>query len=240
MALTEVDRKLLDRCLNRESGAWNDFVDRYLGLIYHVVYYTAHLRSHPLNSEDVEDVAAEVLLQIVANNYAVLRQFRRESSLASYLTVITRRICVHELGKRYSQIPHREFATKSHPRTVDREPEDRGAPRIGLEGLEEVQKILRKLPARERDVVRLFYLEGRTYEEISTRLNIPVNTIGPILSRARKKLRQQAEVQASPKRGTSASKGTTTLPENGNAPTRPEEKTHSDKPSGTPPTQDNH
>ena len=38
--------------------------------------------------------------------------------------------------------------------------------------------------------MRLYYLEGRTYEEISTELNVPVNTIGPILSRARKKLRK--------------------------------------------------
>jgi RNA polymerase sigma-70 factor (ECF subfamily) len=37
--------------------------------------------------------------------------------------------------------------------------------------------------------VRLFYLEGRSYEEISTELNIPVNSIGAILARARKKLR---------------------------------------------------
>ncbi|HEY1860911.1 MAG TPA: sigma factor-like helix-turn-helix DNA-binding protein [Gemmataceae bacterium] len=33
-------------------------------------------------------------------------------------------------------------------------------------------------------------MEGRSYEEISTALNIPVNSIGPILSRARKKLRR--------------------------------------------------
>ena len=38
-------------------------------------------------------------------------------------------------------------------------------------------------------LVRLFYLEGRSYEEISTQLNIPVNSVGAILSRARKKLR---------------------------------------------------
>ena len=50
--------------------------------------------------------------------------------------------------------------------------------------------MLRRLPAKERQVVRMFYLEGRKYEEISTALNIPVNTIGPILSRARKKLQQ--------------------------------------------------
>src|SRR5439155_9692320 len=60
---------------------------------------------------------------------------------------------------------------------------------VGLESLEEVQKLLSRLPSRERRVVALYYLEGRSYEEISTELNIPVNTIGPILSRARKKLR---------------------------------------------------
>jgi RNA polymerase sigma-70 factor (ECF subfamily) len=57
-----------------------------------------------------------------------------------------------------------------------------------LERIEEIDKLLSKLAGRDREVVRLFYVEGRSYEEISTRLNIPVNTIGPILSRARKKL----------------------------------------------------
>ena len=45
----------------------------------------------------------------------------------------------------------------------------------------------------------MFYLEGRSYEEISTKLNIPVNSIGPVLSRARKKLREDARAAARPK-----------------------------------------
>src|SRR5207237_3916898 len=60
----------------------------------------------------------------------------------------------------------------------------------GLESLEEVQRLLKKLPTKEREVVRLFYLEGRSYEEISTELHIPVNSIGPVLSRARQKMRK--------------------------------------------------
>src|SRR5205807_1713833 len=35
--LTPLDRDLLKRCLNHEPGSWNDFVDRFLGLIYHVI-----------------------------------------------------------------------------------------------------------------------------------------------------------------------------------------------------------
>src|SRR4029077_20506758 len=76
VALTNLDRELLKRCLAKQPGAWNDFVDRFLGLIYHVVQHTAHLRSTPLKPEDAEDLAAEVLLQLVANDYSVLKQFR--------------------------------------------------------------------------------------------------------------------------------------------------------------------
>src|SRR5437660_1589393 len=64
---------------------------------------------------------------------------------------------------------------------------------LGLESLEEVEKLLSKLPSKDRQVVRLYYLEGRSYEEISIDLNIPVNSIGPILSRARKRLRKDVK-----------------------------------------------
>lgn len=195
VALTAVDRALLQRCLNHEAGAWNDFVDRYLGLIYHVVHHTAHLRSIPLRPEDVEDIVAEVLLQIVAGDYAVLRQFRGRSSLATYLTVIARRSCVHELIRRTGlaePAPVIEDGARAKPRAEE--------PRVGLglESVEEVQRLLRKLPAQEREVVRLFYLEGRSYEEISTRLHLPVNSIGPILSRARARLRRTPAKRTAP------------------------------------------
>jgi RNA polymerase sigma-70 factor (ECF subfamily) len=196
VALTAEDRALVQRCLNHERGAWNDFVDRFLGLLYHVVQHTAHLRSMPLRPEDTEDVAAEILLQVVANDYAVLRQFRGQSSLATYLTVIARRTCVHELAQRASS---REVQPKSDGRrAAEPEPEEPPKAQLGLESLEEVQKLLRKLPAREREVVRLYYLEGRTYEEISTELNLPVNSIGPVLSRARKKLRKESKENKNP------------------------------------------
>jgi len=191
VALTNLDRDLLRRCLAHQPGAWNDFVDRFLGLIYHVVHHTAHLRSAPLRPEDIEDLAAEVLLQIVANDYAVLRQFRGNASLATYLTVIARRVCVQELARRAMA---REIQPKVDGIKANHE-EAEEAPRAasGLEMLEEVGKLLEKLPAKERKVVRLFYIEGRGYEEIATELNIPVNSIGPILSRAKKKMRQDTK-----------------------------------------------
>jgi RNA polymerase sigma-70 factor, ECF subfamily len=189
VALIAVDRELLQRCLRKQPGAWNDFVDRYLSLIYHVIGYTAHLRSAKVNSEDVEDIAAEVLMQIVADDYKALRHYKGKSSLATYLTVIARRIAVHELTRRQqvrNSISRGEIKLEEIPDSS----EGTAAEMKSLERLEEVDKLLRKLSGREREIVRLFYLEGRTYEEISTETNVPVNTIGAVLTRAREKLRQ--------------------------------------------------
>ncbi len=174
------------RCLHHEPGAWNDFVDRFIGLIYHVIHHTSHQRSMPLHPEDTEDLAADILMSVVNHDYAALRQFRGQSSLATYLTVIARRTCVQELARRAAA---REVVPKD-----DKFLEDHAdAPPPGLETLEEVGKLLQKLPGRERAIVRLFYLEGRTYEEISTELNVSVNSIGPILARARAKLRKDVK-----------------------------------------------
>ena len=183
---TAVDRDLLKRCLNRDPGSWNNFVDRYLSLIYHVIGYTAHFRSVRLSPEDVEDIAAEVLLKIVAGDFRLLREFRGEASLATYLTVVARRVCIQELVRRQKA---KQALLRGDVRVPNEELEEEPAALKGVESLDEVEKLLRRLSGKEREIVRLYYLEARSYEEISTETNVPVNTIGAVLSRARKKLR---------------------------------------------------
>src|SRR4051794_37791169 len=140
VALTNVDRTLLQRCLTHQPGAWNDFVDRYVGLIYHVIHHTSHLRSQPLSPEDTEDMAQEVLLQIVQGDYAILRQFQGKCSLATYLTVIARRICVNQLAQRLAA---RDVQPSGGGADLDAAlpaPDQPARGQVGLESLEEVQK----------------------------------------------------------------------------------------------------
>src|SRR5262245_39487418 len=143
----------------------------------------------PLRSADLEDVAAEVMLHIVRNDFAVLRRFRRQSSLATYLAVISRRVCLHELNRRAAQ--RMPIQAPDRPQA---EPDRLTAPPLlsSLESEEEIESLLGRLPAPERHVIRLFYLEGRTYQEISKELRIPMNSIGPMLFRARQRLRKMA------------------------------------------------
>jgi len=57
---------------------------------------------------------------------------------------------------------------------------------------EELDRLLSELRGSEAAVVRMYHLEGKSYQEISHVVGMPENTVGPMLSRARSKLRRAA------------------------------------------------
>jgi RNA polymerase sigma-70 factor (ECF subfamily) len=180
VALSDIDRSLLDRCLAQKPRAWEDFVDRFTGLIIHVVNHTARCRSIMLSSADREDLTADVLLNIVQHDFAVLRHFRGNSSLATYLTVVARRVVVRKLvGSRTATA----LGDAADAAAVEPGAEQRITDR------DEVQSLMEQLEQSEADVVRMYHLEGKTYQEISRTTGVPTNSVGPMLSRARTKLR---------------------------------------------------
>ena len=186
MALTEIDRELLNRCLASEPDSWKDLVDRFLGLFIHVVQHTAHARSVRLNPEDVDDLCAEVFLALLDRNYAVLRAFRGEASLATYLTVVARRVIVREMARR--RMAEALGHVNAHQAALDMVGTDRLEVQR-IDDSDEVQKMLVGLPDMEAKIVRQYHIEGRSYREISSGLGVPENSIGPTLSRARARLR---------------------------------------------------
>ena len=171
MALSDIDRNLLERCLARKPRAWEDFVDRFTGLVIHVVNHTARCRSLMLSSADREDLTADVLLAIIRDDFAVLRHFRGKSSLATYLTVVARRVVATPLGAAADAVA---ADGANEQRMTDRE---------------EVEQLMEHLDESEAAVVRMYHLEGKTYQEISRTTGMPTNSVGPMLTRARAKLR---------------------------------------------------
>jgi RNA polymerase sigma-70 factor (ECF subfamily) len=190
VALSEIDRNLLERCLHGKPRAWEDFVDRFMGLVIHVVNHTARARSVRLSVADRDDLCAEVFLAIIRSDYAVLRNFRGKSSLATYLTVVARRIVVRELLTRMSAA---QLVDNSSQHAVQSAPDPRASVELRFDDREEVERLLGGLHGTEAQVMRLYHLEGKTYHEISMTVGMPENSIGPILSRARNKMRRATD-----------------------------------------------
>ncbi len=193
MALTEIDRNLLKRCVAEEPGAWRDFVDRFIGLFVHVINHAAHARSVTSKPQDVDDLCAEVFLALVADDYKILRRFRGKSSLATYLTVIARRIVVREMSRRKmaEALGHVSAQGAGVERAELDAAELAATEQSRIDDMEEVEQMLTGLSVGDAEVVRQYHLEGKSYREISQGLGLAENTIGPTLSRARQKLRER-------------------------------------------------
>jgi RNA polymerase sigma-70 factor (ECF subfamily) len=192
VALSEIDRKLLEHCLARKPKAWEDFVDRFMGLVVHVTNHTAQARSVRLTPEDREDLSSEVFLTIVNDDFAVLRHFRGQASLATYLTVIARRVVVRSMLER-------KAAARLSPGASQLEPGDGAAPvEQRISDREQVARLLEGLDGEEAEVVRMYHLQEKSYQEISAAVGMPENSIGPTLSRAREKMRRAAAEQSQP------------------------------------------
>ncbi|WP_164103435.1 sigma-70 family RNA polymerase sigma factor [Candidatus Laterigemmans baculatus] len=213
MSLSDVDRLLLDRCLQSAPRAWEDFVDRFLGLVVHVARHTAAARSLPLDSATLDDLVADVFLKLVENDFAILRRFRRQCSLATYLAVVSRRVIVRRLlsnAPRHSSGGDRSGGAASPGGAATAESASQGgmgesrfatngeATRISsvdehearIDDRDHVEQLLNRLDPQEAHIVRMYHLEGKSYREISQATGLSENTIGPTLSRAREQLRR--------------------------------------------------
>lgn len=178
-ALAAEDRLLLDACLAGTPGAWESFVSRFSGLFAHVAAGAAAQRGSALPGGDREDIVADILLECLRNDAAVLRSFAGRSSLPTFLTVIARRVAVRQLcraaaASRTAAATPRDAAPDDTARIADRE---------------QVEALLGRLDDAEARLLRLHHIEARSYGEISRLTGMPLGSIGPALSRAREKLR---------------------------------------------------
>lgn len=176
---TEEDRGLIAACIAGAAGAWDRFILRFGGLFGHIAERTAAQRSRPFSGADRDDVVAEILLACVRDDAAALRAYAGRASLPTYLTVIARRITVRWLLRK---------AAAGMPVGACREVVARSSGRAAA-AREEIEALLGRLDDRERLLVRLHHLEARSYGEISQLTGIPLGSIGPVLSRAKAKMR---------------------------------------------------
>ena len=117
-----------------------------------------------------------------------LRRFRRNSSLATYLSVISRRVIIRKLMRPQPTVmPPSALADAENHRASTNGAAHAAPNRI--ENRDEVQQLMLRLDPQEANVIRMYHLEGKTYQEISQVIGMSENSIGPVLTRARAKMR---------------------------------------------------
>jgi RNA polymerase sigma-70 factor (ECF subfamily) len=160
---------LLARLRAGDSEAGHRFVqDYYPGVYRYLLYLTG-------SPETAEDLTQETFLQA----WLRLDTFEGRAALRTWLHRIAHREFLQALRSRRVLVPLETVCEIPEPST------------IGMTETIELRAILSKLPAEEREIVVLHYLEGYQHEEIPHLLGIPLRRVRQRLSEARGRLQQE-------------------------------------------------
>ena len=125
-----------------------------------------------------EEAAQEALVRI----WKGLPRFRGESSLSTWIYAVTRNACLTALGRLG---PRTESLEGPAGR---RAAESRSAAHWTAAPVPDVTTLLDRLPAKYRQVVTLFYMQEKSYDEVAAMLGLPVGTVKTYLFRARQSM----------------------------------------------------
>jgi RNA polymerase sigma-70 factor (ECF subfamily) len=180
---------LIDRCLAGDDTAFDQLVLRYQDMVF-------SLSCRLLGGHDeAVDLSQEVFLQV----YRKLSTFRRDASLRTWIY----RIVINRVKNRQrwwkrrinemTALPIEEAETRGRSGAALCLTSDDVAPDEALARKEQGQilhRAIEKLPFDQRTILLLKEIEGLSYEEISTTLDLPLGTVKSRLARARKSLRE--------------------------------------------------
>ena len=129
---------------------------------------------------EIDDVVQDVFLTA----WNKIGSFRRQSSLWTWLTVITLNQCRSRIRRRnlLQRLPFRLVRRDAHP------PADRGS--IRQETGQRVREAVAALKPAERELIVLHYLEHRPVDELAALLGVSKNTLEVRLHRARQRLKE--------------------------------------------------
>ena len=163
-----------------------------------VLLYQDFLFRVAMNILGDEDLAADAVQQALLSAFRSLRSFRG-GSLRSWLSRITVNACYDEL--------RRASRTKNIPLQIYNEDDEEMEPASWLADpgpspedqaehsdlLDAIQNSLQALPEHYRLVVQLVDVDGLSYEETASALDLPVGTVKSRLARARDALRSSLQ-----------------------------------------------
>jgi RNA polymerase sigma-70 factor (ECF subfamily) len=195
------DKELIQACIDREKDAWEIFVKRYSSLVYHVIWKTLRNDTQHMGSlaVEVEDVCADVMAQIIADEFKLLRTFEWRCKFTTWLGIITYRTtrqAIHRSRRVSFSLDDHNITSQNGLQLKDIIPDSGLLAHQQLE-LNEVRSLvheaLSSLPPRDQLVLKFFYFEGKKYAEIARILGISGSLVGTAIFRAKQRLAQKLQ-----------------------------------------------
>jgi RNA polymerase sigma-70 factor, ECF subfamily len=160
------DAAAIEKVQRGEREAFRYLVERYQNQA------VAHAVAILGNREDAQDAAQEAFIDA----FRSLARFEKTRRFYPWFYVLLRNRCYKMAAKRRETVNVEEFEIIAPQSGISREEQ------IGLD------EALRAMPAEDREIITLKYLDGLSYDEIAEHLQIPRGTVMSRLFYARREL----------------------------------------------------
>ncbi|HLQ78531.1 MAG TPA: sigma-70 family RNA polymerase sigma factor [Terriglobia bacterium] len=169
----DADNSLVERYLAGDMTAFDELMIRYERQIYRVCYRFVN------NRDDAMDLAQEVFIKAFEH----LANFRRESSLKTWLYRIAMNHCINHVKKNAREFVEITEGIGSTRSSVHSDMEER-------ERREQFRTLVKRLPPKQKAILEMRINEQLSYEEIATMSGRSISTIKASVFFALEKLRK--------------------------------------------------
>ena len=198
------ERQLVLRLVAGDREAWIEFVDQYQRVVFARVNHVLSQCGSQAESNDIDDVVADLFASLLANNMKMLRGFEHRSTLATWLTIIAHRMSLRAATKSKRRWKTNELdpatgatSKQSSNQSLEQLPGDPAENPLdqlmNLESRSRIRLKLAMLKPADRQVIELFHFENLGYREIAMRMGMSENSVGPRLTRAQRRLKRLVE-----------------------------------------------
>ena len=168
---------LIYRAQVGDEGAFTDLMREYYRLVYTIVIRIVD------NPHDAEEVVQDTFL----NAYQGLTQLEDTTKFKSWLAEIARNCARQWLRKQRDKTVSLDEVSEGVLQTED-SPDER---LTRQEQRELIRRTMETLPQKDRDIARAFYLEGASYDELTSTHGLSYNAIAFRLFRIKRQLSKQ-------------------------------------------------
>lgn len=173
---TQSDEVIVQKVLGGDTHLFGEIVNRYQNKLLRYVWY---LTNH---SNDSEDVVQETFIKVYRN----LNGFNTTLKFSSWIYRIAHNEAMNFVKKKKPiLVGHDEMYKLENIKNQTSNTKK-------IENTLYIRQLLDTLELKYREPLELYYIEERTYEEISDILRIPIGTVGIRIRRAKESLKHKA------------------------------------------------
>lgn len=169
---------LIERCIQREEKAWEEFIKRFSGLLYYSAKTRLKRSGFVFCQQDIEDIVQIAFVEIIEKGR--LKEVRDRKKITAWLSIMAQTRALNYMRKKKERLLNEDESYRiENIRDV----------KIDDRVIERIENILEGLNPKEKMILKLNIIHGKKHREIARFMNIPMNTVSTIIARRKKSLK---------------------------------------------------